>query len=503
LNPQNRLQSQKRTVEAPAPEEQPAERCIAWIEAHCKILSDRGHGLIPFALFDYQKDFIRTLWGHREVICLKARQIGMTETIAATAVYCVNEFPGWTVLILSKGKDEADEVLSKCRICYDNLPPDVQTPLKNASITSRLILANRSRIIPKATTAGAGRTFNAQLLIIDEWAHQERQQALYTAVSPTARSAGNRIVGLSTANGVGNYFYTLWQKAQREQGAGDTMYPLFFGWSVRPGRDEAWYKQATWGYDDWQAAQEFPAAPEEAFVLSGRMRFDHQSLLDLAKRTEAPKREEQLEGGVLSIWEEPAQAGRYVAGCDTAEGLLKGDYCALVILDFYSGREVAVLHGKWDPAQFAALVNALCHRYNDAFLGVERNGPGHAVLLALSTLHDYPALYCHQHYDAVGMPVERPGWVTDSRSKPIMIDALATAIRERRPFRNGALIGECMTYVIDDKGGTGASGTTFDDILMATAVAEMMRHYDEPSQEVVSLAEELDVADMRIDARYG
>ena len=57
-----------------------------------------------------------------------------------------------------------------------------------------------------------------------------------------------------------------------------------------------------------------------------------------------------------------------------------------------------------------------------------------------------------------------------ARSKPIMIDALAMSILERRPFRNAAFIGECMTYAVDEKGGTGASGTTHDDLVMSYGI---------------------------------
>jgi hypothetical protein len=92
--------------------------------------------------------------------------------------------------------------------------------------------------------------------------------------------------------------------------------------------------------------------------------------------------------------------------------------------------------------------------------------------------------------------------VTDSRSKPIMIDALSLAIRERRPFRHAAFIGECMTYVLDERGGTAASGTTHDDLVMAYAIAEQMRHYDEPQSETLWLADELALGGMAVDARY-
>jgi hypothetical protein len=73
-----------------------------------------------------------------------------------------------------------------------------------------------------------------------------------------------------------------------------------------------------------------------------------------------------------------------------------------------------------------------------------------------------------------------------------MIDALATAIRERRPFRNAALIGEAHTYVVKDNGDTAASGNLHDDRIMAYAIAEMLQRHEPAHQEIVSLHDELD-----------
>jgi hypothetical protein len=162
------------------------------------------------------------------------------------------------------------------------------------------------------------------------------------------------------------------------------------------------------------------------------------------------------------------------------------------VLDWETGLEVAELHGKWPPEVFAQHLNHLCRWYNDAFLGVEKNNHGHAVLLALTTLHDYPNLYEHINYDATGNASPRVGWATDSRSKPIMIDALAQTIRERRPWRNAGFVGEARTYVLKDNGDTGASGSLHDDRVVAYAIAEMLRRYEPAHQEVVSLHDEFE-----------
>jgi hypothetical protein len=98
----------------------------------------------------------------------------------------------------------------------------------------------------------------------------------------------------------------------------------------------------------------------------------------------------------------------------------------------------------------------------------------------------------HVDYDSVGNPTPRVGWPTTSKTKPIMIDALAQTFRERRGWRNAALIGEARTYVVKDNGDTAASGNLHDDRVMCYAIAEMLRRHEPAHQEVVSLHEELD-----------
>src|SRR5437016_6272807 len=72
-----------------------------------------------------------------------------------------------------------------------------------------------------------------------------------------------------------------------------------------------------------------------------------------------------------------------------------------------------------------------------------------------------------------------------------MIDALAQAIAERRPYRWDMFVAEALRYVRLEDGKTEASGNQHDDIIMATALAEQLRLHVPPSRQVVHMTEEL------------
>jgi hypothetical protein len=97
---------------------------------------------------------------------------------------------------------------------------------------------------------------------MDEAAFMVHANALYTALKPTI-DAGGQLIILSTANGKGNLFHTLVQRALR--GAGRFAF-TFLGWNVRPERTQAWYDATEAdAVDSAHMRQEYPATPEEAF----------------------------------------------------------------------------------------------------------------------------------------------------------------------------------------------------------------------------------------------
>jgi hypothetical protein len=80
-----------------------------------------------------------------------------------------------------------------------------------------------------------------------------------------------------------------------------------------------------------------------------------------------------------------------------------------------------VLAGRFDPAVFAAHVDALSVRYNRAAVLVERNNHGHAVLL---WLREFGSADLLAGYDS------KPGWLQSGRGKPLCLDTAADALRE-------------------------------------------------------------------------
>jgi len=462
-------------------------RCRAdpeyFIDNYCMVESDTGQGVVPFHLFEYQRDVLRQWMEHRESITLKARQLGITELAAALALWVVDFHPHNRVIVFSQDESKAKEFSRKCRVAWENLPIWLQTPVSNPQLTTTLELANGSRILPQAATEKAARSLNCQLLVLDEFAHQEYGAAIFDAAAVTARSAGQRILVISTANGAGNAFHIHWQQAVEGTG----LHPIFLPWNIRPGRDETWYREATKGYAAYKKHQEFPLLPEQAFILSGRGRFDTEALDAILAACSEPIHIDQAGG--LRVWQMPVQGRRYVIGADSAEGLGKGDYSAAIVLDWETGQDVAEIHGHIPPEQFAACLHDVGLWYNTALIGCERNNHGHAVLLVLSSHLGYPALYAHTEYDASLGATPRLGWPTNRATKPVMIDGLAAAIREQRPYHNAALLGECRTYVMRDNGDTGASGALHDDRVMAAAIAEVMRRYPVVTEEIVGMEE--------------
>jgi len=71
------------------------------------------------------------------------------------------------------------------------------------------------------------------------------------------------------------------------------------------------------------------------------------------------------------------------------------------------------------------------------------------------------------------------GWQTNRKTKPIMVNDLAKAIRESDIIDyDVTFIRECMTYVRDDQGHTMAQENMFDDCVMAKAINLQMAQWN-------------------------
>lgn len=223
-----------------------------------------GLGMMPFALWPAQRDLLHDIAHEPRLLILKARQLGISWLVCAYALWLCLAKPGRVVLAFSKGQSEANELTRRVTVMYERLPERLRATLPAfvKANTEEIAWANGSRFTSMPATPSAGRTFTASLAIMDEAAFMLYADKLYTALKPTVDGGGALIV-LSTANGRGNLFGTLVERART--GAGRFAF-RFLPWHARPGRDAAWYAATeAEAIDSSLMRQEYPATPDEAF----------------------------------------------------------------------------------------------------------------------------------------------------------------------------------------------------------------------------------------------
>lgn len=406
-------------------------------------------------------------------------------------------YPGQLALVLSKGLLEANEMLRRIRALYERLPEDLRAALPalaGKDNTRELGWSNGSRVMSLAASESAGVSFTASIVVMDEAARMRAASKAFASVKPTI-DAGGRLVLLSTANGIGEFFHNIFSKA--EQGlSGFTS--VFLPWWGRPGRDRAWYEKVLAEAEDpGLVRQDYPGNPVEAFLSSSRTRFAPEAVaaqlanvLDPLWLTDRhhgrptlgpggewpvsllarygwpgmPPGEIPLLPSVpgLSVYRPPAPGRSYVIGADVAEGLEEGDWCHGVVLDAGSWDEVACLHGRWEPDVYADYLMALSEPYRAAAV-VERNNHGHAVLGRMKR--------CHFPRVADGED-GRPGWYTTVKNKPEGASYLSEALNKGSvTVRSLATVHEMQVFSRLPGGRLGAPAGYHDDRVMAWMAA--------------------------------
>lgn len=232
----------------------------AWLAGVTIEDPQREPSIIPFHLWPAQVTLLDTLQRERQVIILKARQLGITWLVLAYALWMCIFHKNKTVIIISKDQDAANETIRRARGMFTRLT-EQPTAIAIDNV-GEIAWSNGSRIKAFASSSDAGSSFTGSLLILDELAKNPKADAIYTSAKPTIDDGG-AVVILSTAKGRDNLFYRLWEKA--EQGA-NNLKALFISWRERPGRDDAWYGRVAADAPTMQHhMQEYPASPDEAF----------------------------------------------------------------------------------------------------------------------------------------------------------------------------------------------------------------------------------------------
>ena len=237
-----------------------------------------ARGRILFDLRGAQSEALNRWANNRYSLTLKARQIGWTTLVAAHQFWLAFFHDDQNMIDLSRTERESVLLLKKTKYGFKHMPDWLlaRGPQSVVEHQQRMGFSNGSQIASMPSASDPARGESASLVVVDEWAFLPNPEEAWASIEPVA-DVGGRIIGLSTANGSGNFFHQLWVGATTGNNRFDAM---FFPWSASEDRDISWYESKKDSMLPWQLAQEYPTSAEEAFVRSGNPVFD----LDVLER---------------------------------------------------------------------------------------------------------------------------------------------------------------------------------------------------------------------------
>lgn len=368
-------------------EEQVAEyaKCMRdplyFIQTYMRIVS-LDEGLVPFNMYNFQKEMVDTFHNNRFTICKLPRQSGKSTTIVAYLLHFVLFNENVNVAILANKSSTARDILGRLQLGYEHLPKWLQQGVISWNKGS-LELENGSSILAASTSGSAIRGGSFNIIFLDEFAYVPSNVAeeFFSSVYPTVSSGKTtKVMIVSTPHGM-NMFYKLWTDAENKR---NDYIPLEVHWSEVPGRDEKWKEETIRNTSEQQFKTEF----ECEFLGSINTLINPSKLKTLAYREPI-----QTNAG-LSLYEQPDKDKTYMITADVARGT-NNDYSAFLVFDVSQVpyRVVAKYRdNEIKPLMFPQKIHTVAKAYNEAFVLVEVNDIGEQVANTLQFDLEYDNL---------------------------------------------------------------------------------------------------------------
>jgi hypothetical protein len=361
---------------------------VYFAETHMQIVHvDRG--LVPFEMYDYQREIVQTVADNRNTLAVCARQSGKTTAMTAFVLWYILFHQQKDVAILANKGATAREILGRIQNAYQNLPRWLQQGVVEWN-KGTFVLENGSRVIADSTASDAIRGYSFSAVVIDECAHIDNWDEFYSSVYPTISSGvTTKLVLISTPYGL-NHFYKFYSLAKEDPPKNDFKV-IEVPWQRVPGRGEAWRKSTleAMNYDQDKFDQEFA---NEWLGSSG-------TLIAGWKLKELVGERPAVELGGLSMYRKPVPGHTYVATVDVSRG--KGlDYSVLQVIDVSTmpfDQACVFRSNGITPADFSEYIARTCRSYNSATVLVEVNDIGGQVSHSLLYDHDYDGVLCTEN----------------------------------------------------------------------------------------------------------
>ena len=379
-------------------------------------------GKTPLEKWPYIMELADDLLNYRLIERLKARQMGFSWIVSAFYTWMLRFKDGSNMLELSRGQVESQALLRKAKFIYRHLPESWKIPIDKNSGSEFSLEGMTSKIIALPSTEDSGRGEAVTSIFQDEADFHEALSANYLAIKPTIDAGGQLIMG-STINKKNNR--SLFKNIYR--GAPDNgWHKAFWGWDLRPGRDQAWYDRVAKEARDLPDAQElgvdlymeqeYPSNEQEALKPANALAaFDLENLERMRLDVKQPISDDDTKklNKHINIYQKVQWRKAYAAGTDPSHGVGQ-DFAVTCVIDKDTGYVVADIVGQGiAPDELASASLELMQEYNSPRWAIEDNEWGIVVLNA-AIKAKYPYLYKRR----IGRTGSRQkGWHTDKATR--------------------------------------------------------------------------------------
>lgn len=412
---------------------------IYFIETYLTIF-DQTQGIagkiVPFKLFDFQKELIKSYQENRFVVANKYRQAGVsTTTCAYIAWYVMFNRNRQVAIVADKLETATGELMSDVVDFIDSCPKWLR-PKTGRDTEENLKDTQKLKIYDNGSKLGAFaskslRGYTPTLLFWDETAWAEKGDKFWTAALPSLVTGGRAIM-VSTPSGLDAVFYKTFNGARKGE---NNFHAVELWWYNDPryNKDLYWVKNKGKENqikiedngrskeqrdklieDGWEATNEW--FDEQVRNANGDMRKVAQELLcsflgsgdnfiaeEYLKRIQddeilPPIRQEYIDNNMW-IWEDPIAGEDYIMAMDASPGhgedfstlnmlktkeiieekiINKNGKTKKIKIKRHKIEQVAEYYGKISPQLLAEIAYQYGKRYNNAYAVIDITG-GHGV----------------------------------------------------------------------------------------------------------------------------
>lgn len=400
-----------------------------------------------------------------DTIVLKSRQTGLSTIFQQLGLWHVNFHPNVYDLILSQTDREAKKFVNSIISSYGLIP----NPIRARKLTSNEHeiwtsvsgdKSYKSGIAALPPTADAGRGYDPNMIVLDEFAMYRKADEVWTSISMSV-SAGGIIVIISTPKGVGNLYHKIWEATNKSLSISIENNPLFedeeniddaalsafrpsvVHWSQIP-KDE-FTRRGFSDQMDWYNHMKAKIAVEKGakavaqeldldFLSSGDT-ISGETINELRKNSLEVVRSDfvVLKNGVrgLIVYEPPQDNAEYIIGVDCGEGVMQ-DYSVLHVFKIpKDGLTFPSIVAKYSSNTisirvFMDVIKNTGELYNNAWMNIERNNHGHVLLSYFIGDGKYDANKVFNKYDSVKSEFSNTikGWQSSGMSRDLLINTV-------------------------------------------------------------------------------